>query len=209
MVADRFDRFGPVPVPRLWPGATVVCLGTGPSLTAEDVEACRGQRVIAIKNAVTLAPWADVVYGAGADATGKTWWSREGPSLAYDGLRYTLDQRARQWASVLRMGRVDGLSTDPSRLNLGHNSGYQAINLAFLLGAARIVLLGYDCQGQAGRDHYFGAHPHGRRPPYDLFLKYFGTIVQPLIDLGVRVLNASRETAIRCFPRVSLAEALA
>jgi hypothetical protein len=55
--------FPVVPVPKLWPGSTVVCLGTGPSLTAEDVEAVRGRaKVIAINNAHALAPWADVLY---------------------------------------------------------------------------------------------------------------------------------------------------
>ena len=46
--------FGAVPVPRLWPGSTIVCIGTGPSLVVEDVQACRGHKVIAIKDAIDL-----------------------------------------------------------------------------------------------------------------------------------------------------------
>ena len=204
------DRFGPVPVQRLWPSATVVCIGTGPSLTQEDVNACRGHaRVIAIKNAVTMASWADCVYGAGNDAGGRTWWSREGPGLQFNGLRYSLDPNAARWSSVLRQGSETGLSSDPWRLALGRHSGYQAINLAVLLGAARVVLLGYDMQPTGGKEHYFGAHPHGVAVPFDYLRARFDSIVEPLQAAGVIVLNASRETALTIFPRVSLEEALA
>lgn len=204
-------RFGPVPVPKLWPESTIVCLGSGPSLTKADVDACRSARVIAIKNTIELAPWADVLYGSGWDAGGDTWWSREGPKLTFPGLRYTLDERARVWASVLNLDLdgEGGLSLDPSSLRSGGHSGFQAINLAVHLGAKRVVLLGYDTQPTpTGKDHYFGSHPHGVRPPYHLFQWLFPTIVEPLQALGVTVINASRETALTCFPRMTIQEAL-
>jgi hypothetical protein len=209
--AHVLDAFGPVPVPRQWPGETFVCIGSGPSLTQEDVDACRGRaRVIAIKDAVRLAPWADVLYGAGSDNPGRTWWHREGPGLTFQGLRYTLDHECRHWASVLRMAQVsNGLSENPSALALGHHSGYQAINLAVHLGAAKIILLGYDLQPTGGQDHFFGKHWHGRTPPFELFRSSFPSIVEPLKQAGVEVVNASRETALAIFPRMTLAEALA
>ena len=203
-------RYGAVPVPRLWPGGTVVCIGSGPSLTQDDIDACKGRaRVIAIKNAVELAPWADVLYGAGADAGGSTWWSREGARLTFPGMRYTLDPQARAWASVLALRGERGLCMDPSALTGGGHSGYQAINLAVHLGAKRIILLGYDLQKTDGRDHYFGPHPHGRTPPFNLFLYHFPSIVEPLKAAGVTVINASRETALDIFPRLPIEEALA
>lgn len=204
--------FGLVPVPRLWPGATVVCLGTGPSLTAEDVTYCEGRaKVIAIKDAVRLAPWADVLYGAGDDNHGSTWWTHHGPSLTFAGLRYCLDPRASQWASVLARGPEMGLSDDPGALALGGHSGYQAINLAIHLGAERIVLLGYDMQARDGRQHFFGAHAHRAADhtlPFDWFHYHWPSMVEPLQARGVQVLNASRESALTLFPRVSLTEAL-
>ena len=187
----------------------MVCLGSGPSLTQEDVNACHGRaRVLAIKNTIAMAPWADVLYGAGGDANGNTWWRREGPALQFTGLRYTVDPEAARWASVLRMGQMDGLSADPGVVALGHHSGYQAINLAVHLGAARIVLLGYDLQPTGGQDHYFGAHPHGIPVPFDLFHRHFPSIVEPLRAAGVEVVNASRVTALTLFPRMSITEAL-
>jgi hypothetical protein len=204
-------RYGAVPVEQLWPESTLVCLGSGPSLAREDVDYCRGRaRVIAIKNTVELAPWADVLYGCGVDACGQTWWNREGHRLAFGGLRYTLDDTAQRWASVLGLcsEREGGLTTDRSKLRSGHHSGFQAINLAVHLGARRIVLLGYDMQPSNGKDHYFGAHPYENELPYRLFLMHFPTIVEPLRELGIEVVNCSRETALTIFPRQPLREVL-
>jgi hypothetical protein len=208
--APAWRAISQVPVPRLWPGETVVCIGTGPSLTQADVDYCRGRaRVIAIKNAIEMAPWADALYGAGDDAGGNTWWRRVGPTLTFGGLRYCLDPSAKAYASVLKMDRDGGLSSDPSKLCLGRHSGYQAINLAVHFGAAKIVLLGYDLQPTGGRDHFFGRHPHGLQLPYHAFHHWFPSILEPLKVLGVAVINASRQTALAIFPMMSIEEALA
>lgn len=197
-------------VPRLFAGKVVVCLATGPSLTLADVDFCRGKAgVIAVKNAYDLAPWADVVYGAGVDST--NWWGKNGARVAaaHQGLRFTLDRKATAWASLLKIGQPLGLSTAPDTLNTGQNSGYQAINLAALLGAATIVLLGYDMKPDGDRHHFFGAHPTGNKPVYRDFLPHFRTLVAPLTALGIRVINCTPGSAIECFPKMPLAEALA
>lgn len=199
--------------PRLWPGSTIVCLASGPSLTPEDVAYCRGKaRVIAIKDNIRLAPWADVLYGAGGDGIGR-WWQRNGPTLeAFDGLRFSLDPAAAAWSTVLRNTGYTGIELDPSGLRTGKNSGYQAINLAVHLGARTIVLLGYDMQeGSKGQQRWFGAHPWGTMPWNELgrmMTPIFDTMIDPLRRLGVRVINASRATAIGCFERMPIDRAL-
>ncbi len=201
-------------VPRSWEGQTAVCLGTGPSLCQEDVTYCQGRaKVIAIKDAVYLAPWADVLYGAGADRG--HWWPTHGPKLtAFTGRRYTLDGRAAAWADVLRQGGRLGLSSDPAVLHTGMDSGYSAINLASLHGVSTVLLLGYDMQkADDGRTHYHGQHPWQEQTPWpgDLFrtlLMAYDTIVAALEALRVRVVNCSRETALTVFPRLTLREVL-
>lgn len=190
-------------VPKLWPGCTVVCIGTGPSLTTEDVAFVQGKaRVIAVNDAYKLAPWADVLYAADA----KWWGWHKGAPTFKGSLKFALQPGALRWPGVqmLRRGSLDGLDLDPRVVRTGFNSGYQAINVAVHLGAAKIVLLGYDMRGQ----HYFGKHPDRTVPPFPLCLAKFATLVAPLAALHIAIVNATRDTALTCFPRVSLEDAL-
>lgn len=193
-------------VPKLWPGSTIICLGSGPSLTPEDVAACRGRaRVIAVKDTIRLAPWADVLYSGEI-----RWWKHYGPTLTFDGLRYGIDHDdIAKYASVLQNTGMTGLEMNPTGLRTGKNSGYQALNLAVHLGAARIVLLGYDMQVDGTRQHFFGPHPYPRNDVFRDFVPLFDTLVAPLKALGICVVNASRQSALQCFQRLSLEEALA
>jgi hypothetical protein len=110
----------------------------------------------------------------------------------------------------LRNDGPAGLSRDPTGLRNGRNSGYQAVNLAFLYGASRIVLLGYDMQRWGGKTHFFGDHKHAAsRPPFDQFRRQFASLVKPLAKSGVTVINATRHSVLTCFPKQPLREALA
>jgi Uncharacterized Rossmann fold enzyme len=104
------------------------------------------------------------------------------------------------------------LCPDPSAIHTGKNGGFQALHLAVLFGASRIVLLGYDFQATGNKSHWHGDHP----PGLSNSRRRYGQWLQPLQQLardiktrgGIEVLNATRETAIECFPRVELQEAL-
>lgn len=197
-------------VERIWPDETIVVLASGPSLTQADVDACRGRRVIAVKDAVRLAPWADVLYFAGVGVG--SWWKTYTTLIrSFAGLKFTLEPKAEALAPMLRNTGMLGLETDPTGLRHGRNSGYQAVNLAVHVGARRIVLLGFDMRRDANnRSHFFGEHAYHTVPSqYDMFTRCFDSMIAPLQVLGVEVLNATRDTALTSFPRVSLAEALA
>ena len=206
-IADR-----PVVVPRLWPGETTVIIGGGSSLTPEDVAFCRDKaRVIAIKEGQQLAPWADAVY-----ASDYKWWRHYRGLPDYNGLKYSIAQSSDlvDWTlwpdvQVLRNTGEKGIELDPSGLRTGFNSGYAAVNLAYhLAGRCRIVLLGFDMwAGPSGEQNWFGHHGLHLDSPYPIFLDAFRSIEQPLKDLGVQVVNASRFSVLTSFPRVSLEEA--
>jgi hypothetical protein len=199
-----------VEVPRLWPGGTVACLATGPSLTRADVDIVRGKvdGVIAISDAIDWAPWADVLYSCDG-----RWWTWRDGMPAYAGLKYALKDDTKKFAKygVRTLGHTGrhGLELKPGAIRDGANSGYQAINLAVHFGATRILLLGYDMQpGPKGADHYFGKHPDGSKPNYGICLDVFPTIAKPLAEAGVTVINCTRKTALTCFPRMSVESAL-
>lgn len=107
---------------------------------------------------------------------------------------------------LLNNGR-DGLSVDARGICNGRNSGYQAVNIAVLAGAQRIILLGYDGRVIDGKTHCFpGGHPdktHG-----GLYAKEYRSMVEPLRKLGVEVLNCTPGSAIDAFPKVDLCRAL-
>jgi hypothetical protein len=104
-----------------------------------------------------------------------------------------------------------GLSLDPEYLVTGHNSGYQAINLAVLAGAKTIILLGYDArEPEAGNaSHWFGNHP--RIEPQSVFALYRQACKAGAASIkaaGVRVINCSPGSAIDAFEKMELQNAL-
>ncbi len=201
-------------MPRLWPGATFACLGGGPSLSLEQVEALRRRvRVIAINDAWRLAPWAEVLY-----ACDGRWWRKHGGVPSFAGLKVTLSNSAAQVAAwpeieVLENTGTEGLETQPHGLRTGRNGGYQAINLAVHLGARRILLLGYDMKPAAdGRTHWFGDHQDWPTRPSlfrDVFLPQFEGLAHALDAIGVAVVNCTPGSALETFTKAPLEQALA
>ncbi len=200
-----------VPVPKLWPNSTIVCLGTGPSLIQTDVDWCRGKAtVIAINNAWELAPWADVLYAAD-----EKWWRRFAGVPTFRGLKYSIMPKQNQQSTLQEFADIQilgntggfGLELEPSGLRTGANSGYQAIGLARHLGASRIVLLGYDMHDRHG-EHFFGRHPDSHGPNFALCLAAFPTLVEPLKAAGVSIVNCTPGSALTCFPMAPLRSTL-
>jgi hypothetical protein len=86
------------------------------------------------------------------------------------------------------------------------------VNLAMLLGAKRIVLLGYDMKaGARGKKHHHPDHA-GRNPTgaaqFKGWVAAFATMAPDLAKAGVEILNCSRETALDMFPRAKLEDVL-
>lgn len=209
-------------VPELWPGSTVVCIGGGPSLTGEQVEACRDRldatgarvRVIAVNDAWRIAPFADVLYFCD-----DKWWEWHHRKLAdWRGMIVRLQGGKHDFGDarikVLRnLDEKGGLAERRDGLHTGQNSGYQAINLAVHFGARQIVLLGYDMKssmaGGLPKTHWFGDHPGGTSPDiYRVFLPWFDTLPPALAKRGVRVVNCTPGSALNAFPKMDLEQAL-
>ena len=119
----------------------------------------------------------------------------------FDGLKVTQDQRAADEFSLLRVPSVDepGLSASPLRIHQGGNSGYQALNLAVLLGSERIILLGYDMHG----GHWHGRHGGRLNNPepgnFARWIAAFRTVRAP-----VPVINCTPGSALDVFPLANL-----
>lgn len=88
-------------------------------------------------------------------------------------------------------------------IHFGGNSGYQAINLAYLWGANRIILLGFDMRRVDNRAHWFGDHPRakGFHNPvaFEHWIRMFDGLARDLKREGVEVINCTPGSALRCF----------
>jgi hypothetical protein len=196
-------------VPSIYHGETVVCIASGPSLTREDVEFCRGKaRVLVVNTTLLLAPWADAFHAA--DHRVFAWHEVE--VRRFQGLKFSLEGNTSKYGAIaLKDGGIRGLSKDPGVICNGRNSGFQAINISTLLGATRIVLLGYDMQpGPNGESNWHADHPDKDKTlPYEKCLAAFESLVTPLAVEGVSVVNCTRRTALTVFPQMALEDALA
>jgi hypothetical protein len=197
--------------PRDWPDCIVAA--TGPSLTEAVADQCRSQRVIAVNDAYRRLPWADVLYAGDAD-----WWGVHEGCPDFTGEKWSAhhprhnDKRdvAVRYGVRLVAGPdvidAPGFSLDPARLHYGNSSGFQAINLAILFGATRVILVGFDMRVPAGAPrHFFGDHPAplGNAAKYEQFLPAFERAAQ-LLPPHIRIVNCTPGSALQCFPMAPL-----
>lgn len=208
-------------IPKSWTGETCIILAGGPSLKGTDVPALRGKaRVIAINDSWQLAPWADVCYFGDAP-----WWQQQqahNPRSIDGGLSFHDMIYQANWVTIANFSEhpqvkclwstgQSGLEKNPAALRNGSNSGYATINLAYHYGAAKIILLGYDMQCQGNVTHWHNG-PRASAPMFTVllnsFLHHFETLVDPLEAAGVEVINATPDSALRCWRYLPLEDAL-
>ena len=182
---------------------TAVILASGKSLEKYDVDYCQGKaKIYAVNNTYQLAPWADVLY-----ACDKEWWDTYKPD--FKGEKWTINKDACEKYGLNHIDYDSQLIfSDKDIIATGNNSGFQAMNLAYLHGYKRIILLGFDYMNSG--QHFFGRHPHGlnKSPDMRRWVKHMRK-AQPIMEsLGIEVINCTRETAIDCFPQMPITEAL-
>ena len=194
-----------------WDGPVIVA-ATGLSLTKEVAEQCRGYHTVAIKQAVLLMPWADVLFACdqhhwdhynGYPKFQGEKWSSHHPK--YD---YKLAAKDQYKLRLVRgeMGNV--YSSDPSIIHFGRNTGFAAINAAihWLRKPGRIVLIGLDFGG----GYFYGQHPRGLH--HDQF-KWQQDMVPyeeaaRSLPAGVEIVNCSPISRLRAYPMMTLEKAL-
>jgi len=187
---------------------TVYIVGGGPSLVHADLSRILPASTIAINNAaIDLVPYAEVMFWA--DSIWATWnrdrihrhrgrfkvSSKRHPDVASNVMRYRTDYMP--------------LSTSQDALT-GVDGGSRAINLAFLMGARDIVLVGFDMH-DGGAQNYHSDHQKddamlNRRSAE--FIPSHNAMSAALAGRGVRVRNATPASALMCYPFVRLEDTL-
>ena len=142
------------------------------------------------------APWADALF-----AMDRGWWQVWGDDVAeqFAGLRFSTNLIDRRYGVQRLSAPFDGYG----------NSGAACVALALESGARRVILLGFDCQATGGKKHWHGDHPPqlGNANAMPKWMAKFDKLARD--KSGHEIINCSRETALTCWPRMPLAEALA
>jgi len=182
-----------------------VIIASGPSLTRADCDALRGVgTTIAVNRAVFFTPWSHFMY-----ASDEAFWQVYGPKTEwFKGKRITYKDYmdARQFSGACRFRRHDG-----------GNGGHQAWQYAAWKGAKKIALIGFDHQHTDGRKHCHEDYPRqvkvgrevvnfGNAECTDFWVKVMNSSAEDAKAMGIEIVNLSRETALECFPRMTVEE---
>lgn len=196
-------------IPHKYRNKKFVLCATGPSLTPEVVEIIRKYKddhvIFGINDSYRIIDFLDEHY-----ACDEKWWAAWGKdfrekypylsSWAYG------DNAAEYGVKVIKGFHNTGLSLRQDKLHYGANSGYQALNIAFLMGGRKFILVGYNMGTVSGKNHFFGLHQGmNNNSPYNLFIKNYGTIQDPIKNL---VVNCTPNSALNCFRKADLEEEL-
>lgn len=196
-----------------WLGQPCIVAASGPSLSEEVAGQClrakeRGFRIIAVSDAYRLLQFADILYAADI-----AWWRVHNGCPEFHGEKWTSYQQGQARDNVLGLNYVrvrlcGDFSNDPNELH-GFYSGFQALNMAILMRGRPIVLVGFNMKSVNERRHFFGDHPD----PLDNTANFEAWV--PGLEAAARklpmdadVVNATPDSAVRCFRTSRLEEAL-
>lgn len=221
-------------IPRKFPGETAIVAGTGPSLTPEDIALCNEARregkvrifssnrahelfdtdVLHACNSAFYPLWWDIIKGKPFDKWTTSLGTQKIPAVdlreKYPEVKYI----AVKWEP--------GLSRDPSYIHAHHGTGPMLVNIAYLYGCTRLILIGWDMRfpGKVNDRQYTKPRrylgedpltergwpktgPDGERP---LLIKEMETIHPE--KYGIEIINCSPGSALKHFPMRPLRECL-
>ena len=216
-VGQNAGTNNPWPIPRIWPDSTVWVLGSGPSLDSIKPysKIMINKNVIAVHYSFRIGPFVDALFMGDA----RCYWQIPDEIDKFEGLKVSTNIHTIKHKSIDGIKNIhiinlskkkSGLSNISSEVCYNNSSGGAAINLAFLLGAKRIILLGYDMKTVDGVHNWHTYHKYS--PDKDIyqkrFLEAFPHIHRELLALGVECYNTTEDSALLEFPFVTIEETL-
>lgn len=205
-------------VPRQFEGRTVFILGGGPSLQDVDLGLFRGRAVIGTNDAYRLGDFVGVCFFgdfhwlATRREDGKT---HRAALFAFPGLVVTTygDASVFETTPYVRvLARRPNFQTDRSRCGWFANTGTSAVNLAYLMGARRVVLVAFDMKLRDGSANWHINLKDRPNPEiYARFISHFERLERERLAAGAafEIVNATPGSALTLYPFVDLAEEVA
>jgi hypothetical protein len=163
-------------------------LAPGHSMSAAVADSVRNcPAVIAVGNVgIDFAPWAHALC-----SQDRQWWLQYPQAHQFAGRKF----------STRKIEGVETIDSDRDLLSSASNSGALALIVAHrIFAATEIDLHGFDMHGS----HYFGKYKEPLRNTaatrFNEFQHQFAAIGKFLEKEGIRVLNRTPGSALRCFP---------
>ena len=191
-----------------WTGRTAVVIANGPSLTAEQIVHVEASTAwaIGVNTAYMMAQHCDVYY-----AGDYLFWSVHSRRMIAKFPRatqqfWTCDATAAEQFGINRWKGRNEPGLGEALIHLNGNSGAQAINLAYLFGARKIVLLGFTMREIDGKKHFHGDHekPLVQKQLFEEWLHKMEFVARDAKRLGCDVVNCDPLSAMTCFRRGDL-----
>lgn len=157
-----------------------------------------------------MAPWADMLY-----ICDPKFWDTYPDALKFEGLKVCQDANfCKRHPDVehIELRPVLEFVDEPDVVGSGKNGGFQAFNLVTVnCGVKKVLLLGFDMH-QNGRTHFHGPHPKPLGNPFDhtfrLWIQAFKDARPKIEKMNIEVVNCTPGSALDCFAKMSLCEAL-
>lgn len=197
----------------MWKGEDAYVIGGGPSLRKFDWGSISGKNTIGCNSAFILG--SDICQIVVFGDIG--WWENIGRqgTEEYGGIVVGCSNKLHNancpW--LLTMERNGKAEFGIDKLVWAGNTGSLAINLALILGARRVFLLGFDMFTKNMSDPNWHlvrrlTPSKNAEPPYPRFIAEFNRISRslPRIFPGREVINVTDESKLEGFPKVSLRE---
>lgn len=173
----------------------VVIIAGGPSVTPEVIEIVRqaALRTIVVNDSYRLMPDADALFAADA-----AWWQAHPEAESFGGEKYVCEDQ-----------RIDSaVYVPPEEPRAGGNSALRAAHMAHRQGARIVYLVGVDLRDDE-LTHWHGLHEGLHNPTEATFLR----ARKAWTDYAQRydrpeIINCNPRSALECFPRVALEDAL-
>lgn len=203
-----------------WDGEDVWIIGGGPSVKTHDLSLLRGRKVIAVNMGFTVCEPTFIFVGSVMLLQRLCGRLGGGKGVVLDiNCPMVVHERA-VWNLKSSMGGY--VLEVPENINASwgkkvregvpafSNSGIMAVNIADLLGARRIFLIGFDMRAaEDGKTaNFHKLYPDHMRPPgshYENYMKDFERVPK---HCKAEVVNCTPDSRMKIFPHMSYAESL-
>lgn len=217
-------------VPRMWDGDRCFILGGGPSMykqlgVPEEIvqqvldkkadisiynpffDCIKKEHIIGVNIAYKFGGWVDMVFFGDSGF----WKTHKYELTKYPGIKVSISPDASAVKVLLKARERYGLTSEPNKLVWNGNSGAAAINLAVHTGVKQIILLGFDMTlGEKGNQHWHKEYIPQKDPQaaFNKHLACFPRVADNAKKMGVEILNANPDSAIKEFKKVNLKDVL-